>query len=397
MAIKVFIDTNIYEITNFSFYNKQLSRLRELTEEGTVELLYNEIVYKEVYQHIGDNLSEAISKYNQVIEENRAFAPFRADDKWGPKIEQIVIAEMVDALRKWWDEYLSSTDAIKIPISGVDIDDIVNKYFNRQYPFEAKKPTEFKDAICVDSLLKYYENCGDEKICIVAADKGFRRSFRGREGFVLFSDMNSFLNYAILQTEHIDVQIEEAFTSDTFEENIKRKLDDLLDMSDVNIEDVYDDIDVTSIETQSVEYGYIHECDEDSAVVIANASININVEYSVRDEDNSYYDREDDRYYWENFIEYSNTFSIKLEIEVALSINKNEDDLSLVIDIDDVDADKNIYLREEDICESEIIHETINDEEEPYDPDAEYCPDCGCKMTYINNAGAFCVKCAPNH
>lgn len=46
MAIKVFIDTNIYEGANFSFYNKQFSKLKELTEEESVELLYNEIIYQ---------------------------------------------------------------------------------------------------------------------------------------------------------------------------------------------------------------------------------------------------------------------------------------------------------------------------------------------------------------
>ena len=72
MAIKVFIDTNIYEGANFSFYNKQFSKLKELTEEESVELLYNEIIYQEVYQHIEENLTKAVSEYNKVIEGNRA-------------------------------------------------------------------------------------------------------------------------------------------------------------------------------------------------------------------------------------------------------------------------------------------------------------------------------------
>lgn len=33
VALKVFIDTNIYEGANFSFYNKQFSKLKELIEE----------------------------------------------------------------------------------------------------------------------------------------------------------------------------------------------------------------------------------------------------------------------------------------------------------------------------------------------------------------------------
>ena len=36
-------------------------------------------------------------------------------------------------------------------------------------------------------------------------------------------------------------------------------------MGSVDIEDVYDDIDLLSVETQSIEYGYIHEIDEESA------------------------------------------------------------------------------------------------------------------------------------
>lgn len=65
MALKVFVDTNIYEAANFSFYNKQFTKLRELIEEESVELLYNEIINQEVYQHIGDNVANAVSEYNQ--------------------------------------------------------------------------------------------------------------------------------------------------------------------------------------------------------------------------------------------------------------------------------------------------------------------------------------------
>lgn len=119
MAIKVFIDTNIYEGANFSFYNKQFSKLKELTEEESVELLYNEIIYQEVYQHIEENLTKAVSEYNKVIEGNRAFAPFRMDEKWGEKISQIKPDVMVSELRKRWDE----RDIIESEIIHNTIDD----------------------------------------------------------------------------------------------------------------------------------------------------------------------------------------------------------------------------------------------------------------------------------
>lgn len=399
MAIKVFIDTSIYEKANFSFGNKQFTKLKELIEEESVELLYNEIVYREVFQHIGDNLSDAVSQYNQVIEENRAFAPFRKDEKWSAKISQIDEEEIIAYLRGYWEDYITDTDATKISISSVDVDEIIDKYFKKRYPFESKKPTEFKDAICIDSIVKYYDSIPDEIVCVIAADKGFRKSFKGKEGFELFSDLNVFLNYAISQTEHLSVEIEKTFESGILDDAISVRLDNLLYMGSVDIEDVYEDIELLSAETQSIEYGYIHEIDEESALVIANADVEVMVEYTVRDEENSYYDREDERYYYENFITYSAKYSISLEIEVSIAIEKKEEDLSIVVEFNDVDLDTALYLHESDMLEYEVIHATLEDfeDEDAVDANARYCPDCGCKMDYENDMGAFCIDCAPNH
>lgn len=396
MAIKVFIDTSIYEGMNFSFFNKQFSKLRELVEKESVELLYNEIVYQEVFQHIGDNLTKAISEYNKVIEENRAFAPFRMDEKWGNKISQIQMDDMISDLRCWWENYLTDTNATKIPIRDVDVDDIINKYFTKQYPFESKKPTEFKDAISIDSVKQYYDSITDEEVYVIAADKGFRRSFNKGEGIIAFSDLNKFLNFAISQSENIAAEIESSFMSGEVDDCIIKALDKQLYMGSVDIEDVYDDIDLLRIETQFVEFGYIHELDKEEALVVANARVEVEVEFTVRDEDNSYYDREDSRYYWENFVTYRATFCIDLEIDVSVVIKMNEQDLSVSVEIDDVNTDTHLYLHESDIVTSEIIHDTMDDEDE-YDTDARYCPDCNCKLNYMNDMGAFCTKCAPNH
>ncbi|MCM1236958.1 MAG: PIN domain-containing protein [Ruminococcus flavefaciens] len=400
MAIKVFLDTNIYEGANFSFYNKQFSKLKELIEEESVELLYNEIVYKEVYQHIRENLTKAVSEYNQVIEVNRAFAPFRMDDKWGDKISQIKADDMICELCKQWGDYIADTYATKISISGVDVNKIVDQYFNKQFPFENKKPTEFKDAICVDSVIQYYDTISDDKIYVVTADKGFRKSFKERDKFVTFYDLNGFLNFAISQTEHLAVEIEKAFESGELDGFISSTLDDqLYSKGSIYVEDVYDGIDdLLNVETQTIEFGYIHELDEECALVVANASVNVDVEYTVRDEDNSYYDREDDRYYWENFVTYRATFCMDLEIEVSIAIEKDGKDLSVSVEADGVNVNPNLYLHKSDITESEIIHNTIDDyDEDPFDANARYCPDCGCKMDYENDMGAFCIKCAPNH
>lgn len=66
MAISIFLDTSIYENSNFSFSNRKFSKLKELAEKNEVVLLYNDIVYQEVKQHIRENVSEAASKFNRL-------------------------------------------------------------------------------------------------------------------------------------------------------------------------------------------------------------------------------------------------------------------------------------------------------------------------------------------
>lgn len=41
MLYYVFIDTNIYEESNFSFENGKFTKLKEMIKEGKVILLYN--------------------------------------------------------------------------------------------------------------------------------------------------------------------------------------------------------------------------------------------------------------------------------------------------------------------------------------------------------------------
>ncbi len=81
MAYYVFLDTNIYEESNFSFQNGKFTKLKELTESESVILLYNEVVYREVRQYIEEYVKAAVGEYNAAIK-NRGFAPFRNTGNW---------------------------------------------------------------------------------------------------------------------------------------------------------------------------------------------------------------------------------------------------------------------------------------------------------------------------
>lgn len=81
MVYYVFLDTNIYKESNFSFQNGKFTKLKELVESESVILLYNEVVYREVRQNIEEHVKAAVREYNAAIK-NTGFAPFRNTGNW---------------------------------------------------------------------------------------------------------------------------------------------------------------------------------------------------------------------------------------------------------------------------------------------------------------------------
>lgn len=397
MAINVFLDTSIYDNLNFSFNNRQLSKLRDLARNDEINLLYNEIVYQEVYQHISDNLSLAVSQYNQILMESRALAPYKNDDSLSIKLTALDSEKMIYEIRANWDNFLKECVAEKIGISTVDVDDIVGKYFKKILPFENKKPYEFKDAIIIDSIRQYAACYPNEEIYVVARDKGFRKSFRNDEKISTFSDLYDAINQAIRSEENLPIELENLFNEDKFKTSLRATIDTYASDSYVSVEDVFDDVEVISSECTDLEFEYIDDVNNENATIIATATLEFVVEYSERDEDRSYYDREDERYYWEVYNKYRNKYSVTKEVEILVILNDDSKDPDNLLDSFDVCIDEDIYLESQNLLESELLETTSEENDDDYDPSANYCPGCGCKITYENDAGAFCTKCAPDH
>ena len=164
MVYYVFLDTNIYEESNFSFENGKFTKLKEMTETGKVVLLYNEVIYREVKQHIESYIKEAVREYNVAVK-NKGFAPFRNIKEWNEHLELLDEQKLIEQQWKAWDAYLSSCCAIKIPTKNVNVDVILDNYFKRLLPFENKKPNEFKDAITIESICDYFEIIKKKEFC----------------------------------------------------------------------------------------------------------------------------------------------------------------------------------------------------------------------------------------
>ena len=67
MHYKVFLDTNIYDESSYSFRNGLFSQLREHAATGILELQINSIVEGEVRRHIKKNIGDRVRDLNKAI------------------------------------------------------------------------------------------------------------------------------------------------------------------------------------------------------------------------------------------------------------------------------------------------------------------------------------------
>lgn len=426
MVYYVFLDTNIYEESNFSFENGKFTKLNELVKAGNVILLYNEVIYREVRQHIENNIKEAVGEYNAAVK-NKGFAPFRNSKDWGGHLLLLDEQKLVEQQWRAWDDYLKDCGAIKIPTKGVDVDAILDNYFKRILPFENKKPNEFKDAISIESIREQFEiikeNEFAEELFVVAADKGVRKSFRNDRGIVALDNLNKFINYVILHTEYLAVAINSKIEDGEFDDFIQKNVIDEVYLANCDIENCYDDFDIDYVEYVSHKVGYIDISDEQAEVTL-EISAKICVDYMERDEDNSFYDREEGRYLWEEFSEYQEWHEVSFEATMILNIDELDEKAikekvntcnELLEELDEtiikINVEpENIFIPRETIIsmddwtliERKEIRSTVNDweEEEEYIGDKPYttCPACGKPISFENDGGnGFCINCAPDH
>ena len=429
MLFEVFIDTAIYQDSNFSFSNNKFSKLKKLVEDGVVLLLFNEIVYQEVKQHICDYIKEAASEYNNTLS-NKGFAPFKYSTNWKSHLEVLDITLMSKEQIDNWDNYLKDCLATDITLNNININSIIEKYFKKQLPFENKKPNEFKDAITIESIKEYFANEQKEKLYVISSDKGFRKSFRDDKNIITFDSINKFLNFVILQTEIWANAVNNAINEEDFSDYISDNLDVLADKNHIDLDYCYDDFEIVSTEYIEYELGYIDILDKEHAEVTLEVTVQICVEYTEVDEENSYYDDLKGGYMWENFIKYQDihqvTFDVVLSLgilgldehEVKEEINKHleliqdfdETILGISLELENISISDNAFisLSHKTQTDSEIVEQTAhnNDDEEngEYTFDPYYgkpytsCPDCGKPISHENDGGnGFCTDCAPEH
>lgn len=372
MYFKVFLDTNIYEGSGFSFENRAFNQLRFYANDGSLNLQINSVVEGEVKQHIKDCLTDAVAEIKRPIKKNKNFAGFRGNTKFLPQIPEP--DEWIEYSIERFETLLSDLGAERIPVDNISVENLLSDFFNKRLPFEAKKPTEFRDAIMLRSVFAEIERLSeknrkngskdhdnlifkykfespwhnrsegtidvnryvhsDELIyCIVSADKGVMAAAkevaqqRPAEDIQVFDGLNSLLAY-ISKQQKLAFVLGELLDSGFGAVKIEEAARIAVEAADIDIEgyDGYiEDVTVEEVETDDVST-FVLSAQELSdgtriATVAVSTSVAVKLQFSHMNEDMSPWDRETKHYLWKsidvNVAEYTTSFDMVFDIDIT--------------------------------------------------------------------------------
>lgn len=435
----IFLDTNIYINAGYSFGSMHMKKFSELVSNDGLVLLTCSICIGEVEKHIKTDLERAVRELNKALQK-REFAALRNHDLYKEKLAEMDETHAIDAVIKSFHDFLNQNRAESFLLQEIDMEEIMQDYFEKKAPFETQKPNEFKDAIMIKAL-KNYQKRLNKRIIVISSDKGFRNAFLGNDKFLVFERLIDFLHYQ-QRTDSIHEAFENYFENDFEYESIQEQLDDLLKNITYSF-DEREEFEVVDIETEDIsyEFNYAEVKDDGDAQAFLTAYFYLRMKSRYLDTNNSYYDKEDDEYIVKSYIESEEIHRFEHEIVLDFEFDESEmekeearkykltfigvcaDMCNMFVDLSEDDTlfdciDSMSVMREKDKqwLEKNVVKCSecgkilgFNDLGNYHDYKGEpicarcavtneqgfICPSCGYKHPYerMGNSGTFCIDC----
>lgn len=404
-VLNVFLDSNEYKRCGHNFTCTPMQKLQELSKKGTIQLLITNVVEGEVSQHIKEDVQSFLEGQRKLA---KASGVIRNIPELSDIIRKVQEDEVYESAEKAFQTFIAENCFERISSNNIDNDALMSDYFARRFPFEdnTKKAAEFKDAFIVYALRKYADD-NEVKICVVSADSGIRGSISGDPRFMVFNRSEDLFGYITGMLEEAaaeNTRIVQKFIEEVRGEIVDRIVDEI-NNSGVWVSEAEDDCDIHEVKVQSIELSYIDEIDEfDVLPIHIQAVVELTVDCTCIDEDNSYWDKEDGAYLL--LVTQDLRLTQTMDFDFTLTLNVDSDGygkaVTIINGIDECSLDSiqgSIDLDVADADEIEVLHSSMDDYCDDECPNAyTTCPDCGCKINFENDGGnGFCIKCAPKH
>lgn len=385
----IFLDTNIYINARYSFESPHMKKLSELITEDALVLLCCSTCMGEVEKHIKNDLRKAVKELNKALK-MMEFAALRNEDLYKDKLRKMDEESSVEYVLKKFRDYLQENNAVIFSLQDIDIEEVMQDYFDKKAPFEEQKPNEFKDAIMIKALKKYQCELG-EKIIIVSSDKGFRQAFSDNSNFVLFEKLVDFLQYQ-QRTDNIQEAFEEYFENDLEYEKILDELDGLVQSIQYYF-DEREEFEIRDIEVDDItyEFNYAEAKSDEYTNAFLTVYFYVKIKCKYLDLENSYYDKQNKEYVIKSYIESKEIHRFEHEIILDFDCKQNKEKFELTFDR----VNENMYDIMIDLSENDTLFDCIDQKSVMEEKDKKWfennvikCSECG-KILGFNDSGNF--------
>lgn len=299
----VFIDTSVYEEGQF-VASGILKTLINEASDGRIRILLPEITEREVLRHIRKRVSEDKTR----LVEKLLQSVLKEIPSVKSKIEELrkLVKDAEPEIEKRFLDNVTKSRTVRIPLQqDIDLQSILDSYFERRAPFSEKKKSEFPDAFVLKSLELW---CKERNTtCFVLSKDGDMRDYKSE--FLIFRDDKEYVNELIRRKEEeeaLNKLLYQAKLSITMDGQIKNRIykwvydqldNDILYGAALQIEEINDYSIDPGIDIDFEDFEIIGQYEE-VYVVRANALVTANISVSHPDYDTGYYDGEDKQWYF---------------------------------------------------------------------------------------------------
>ncbi len=272
----VFLDTEVFDSNNFYFDAPVFRRLAQLVEEGTIIVYLTTITVKEIEFHIVSYIEEGIREIKTLQKERPARMLGLIPNSPFPLItRQFDVESLKRQALDAFHDYLKAVKAKVIPVEGVSIDKVFDKYFSGISPFgSGEKKHEFPDAFAVAGLERWCQERGS-KLVVISNDNDMSDACECSESLISFDTPQDFFD-ALAKEQELYTHAFELYSQHKGEiiELLKESFPDLMLFIDQPESEVF------NVEIQSIEIikELAIELDKDHAAFELETEVEITAE-----------------------------------------------------------------------------------------------------------------------
>ena len=329
----VFLDTDVFRSCGHNLNAELMKVFGEYVADGILAFHTTDVTLREVSRQlvamqkrlskdanrVARDLHEWNSRYRS--DKHKLAVPDRFD--W-PKEPSAAYLDFEKTLRRNWLAEVHS-------VASLTIGPVLERYFNRQAPFDSQGSKEFPDAIALFAVEDWCARM-EQLMYVVSKDKAVLRAAKDSRYLIGIGELEALFAIALVSAEYEEVASE---IPAVFEkQKLLDELGEILSASIDSLEVLYDGdrldgeaLAIKLVELEEVEDVTVVRVAGDEVVCVAHLKLVVSAEIGYADLTFATWDREDQRYYG---VESGLTdIQDSVVVEVFVSLARGSDEIAL--------------------------------------------------------------------